>query len=560
MPFRLRRLVATTALLATAAASLAVAAAPHAAADDRVAPVIGTDAPGGIDGEYIVVLRDTASRLTARATRDSVTRLGGKVLASYDTVLTGFAAKLSDRAVAALRRNPAVDYIEANQRVRVTTDRTEPEWGLDRIDQHQRPYDGVYHHDLTGAGVTAYIVDTGIRPDHTDFGGRVTTGFSSIRDGRGTKDCMGHGSHVAGTVGGTKYGVAPAVSLVPVRVLDCGGFGSWNSILKGVEWVAKHHAAHPGPAVANMSLGGRGKGAFAINQAVTAAIKGGVTFVVAAGNEYGEACDFSPARTPLAITVGATNRYDRKADFSNYGECVDLFAPGVKVTSVSIRSRWASETHDGTSMASPHVAGTAALYLEANPAATPADVTEAVVGHATWGVVTDRGKASPNRLLYANFLATTPPEGNLLANPGFETGDAVWKATGDVIRFDSDRQRTGAWTACLGGRRAGRAHSLAQTVTLPEGGSTLSFWLSIRTSEAPATGGSDTLSLEVVPGGGEAVELAGYSDLDASVDFVQTSFDLSAYAGQTVQLRFTSAEDDTLRTSFCIDDTAIDRP
>lgn len=555
MSFRLRRLVATTALLATAAAPLAVTAAPHATADDRVAPVLGLDAPGRIDGEYLVVLRDTTSRLTARATRTSVARLGGEVLASYDTVLSGFAARLPDRAVAALRRNPAVDYIEANQRVTVTGDRRSPRWGLDRVDQHQLPLDRSYHFDHTGAGVTAYIIDTGIRPDHSDFGGRVTAGFTSIRDGRGTKDCMGHGSHVAGTVGGAKYGVAPAVSLVPVRVLDCHGFGSWATIVKGVDWVAEHHTE--GPAVANMSLGGSGKGSRTVVEAVQAGVEGGITFVVAAGNAFDDACRYAPARAPQAITVGATNRNDRKAGFSNYGECVDLFAPGVDVDSVDIRSRWAHAKHSGTSMASPHVAGVAALYLETNPTATPAEVQETIVANATWGVVTDRGQASPNRLLYANFLATTPPAGNLLANPGFETGDAVWKATGDVIRFDSGRQHTGDWTACLGGRGPARTHSLAQTVTLPEGPSSLSLWMDVRTSEEPATGGSDTLSLEVVPSGGEAVELAEFSDLDASVDHLPSTFDLGAYAGRTVQVRLTSTEDATLRTSFCIDDTAI---
>jgi subtilisin family serine protease len=274
----------------------------------------------------------------------------------------------------------------------VTTAET-ASWGLDRIDQRALPLDGTYHVPAAGAAVTAYIIDTGVAPT-ADLDQRAP-GYDVITPGGdGSGDCNGHGTHVAGTVAGTVYGVAKAATVVPVRVLDCGGSGTWSGIIAGLDWVVGNHVS--GPAVANMSLGGGVSST--VDAAVQRVIADGVTVAVAAGNSNANACNTSPARVSAALTVGATDNADRRASFSDYGSCLDLFAPGVDIT-----SDWLTGTNtiSGTSMATPHVAGAAAVLLSKTPTMSPATVASRLVGTATTGVVKSAGNRSPNRLLYS---------------------------------------------------------------------------------------------------------------------------------------------------------------
>ncbi len=324
----------------------------------------------------------------------------------YRHAFTGFSVRLSDAAAVALARNPRVALVEPDGVVTATTTQSPtPSWGLDRVDQRPLPLDNSYSYTETGSGVKAYIVDTGIRASHADFGGRVTAGYTAINDGNGTSDCNGHGTHVAGTVGGTSYGIAKAVTLVPVRVLNCQGSGTWSGVIAGIDWAVGDHSA--GPAVLNMSLGGGISSS--IDTAVQRAIDDTITVVVAAGNSNADACNYSPARAPAALTIGATTNTDARASYSNFGSCLDLFAPGSSITSAWSTSDTAINTISGTSMASPHVAGVAARYLTTNANASPAAVVAALQSSATTGVVTAAGAASPNLLLWAVPSSVAPP-------------------------------------------------------------------------------------------------------------------------------------------------------
>lgn len=360
-------------------------------------------APAQLD-TYIVQVRAGAnSAVEARAKG-----LGGAVGFRYDTALNGFSVTLPAPAAAALAQAPGVIAIERDAEVQADgVQSPTPSWGLDRIDDVTRDADGSYvYADSAGSGVRAYIIDTGIRATHVDFGARVQSalGYSAITDKYKTSDCNGHGTHVAGTVGGTAYGVAKLVTLVPVRVLNCRGSGTNSGVIAGIDFVAKAKAANPSiPMVANMSLGGGFSSA--VNTSVANAVKAGVTMVVAAGNSNADACTASPASEPTAITVGATTSTDARASYSNFGTCVDIFAPGSSITSAWYSSNTATNTISGTSMASPHVAGAAALYLGANPAAAPAAVTSAILAAATPNLVTSPGAGSPNLLLYVTPLA-----------------------------------------------------------------------------------------------------------------------------------------------------------
>lgn len=395
---------------------LAVASPAFAVGETPLAPLLGQDAPEALPGRYIVVFKDAVApdlvdvamesalqetAAEAEALAPELSRLEGAATTyRYDAVFSGFAAPLSARAVEALRRNPNVDYIEVDSIVTIDTTQTGATWGIDRIDQRALPLSTTYTYNNTGAGVTAYIIDTGILTTHTQFGGRATSGYDAVDGALPATDCNGHGTHVAGTVGGSTYGVAKGVSLVAVRVLDCAGSGTTSGVIAGVNWVTSNHTG-TNPAVANMSLGG--SASTSLDTAVANSIADGVTYAIAAGNNNKRACNYSPARVPTAITVGATTNTDARASYSNYGTCLDLFAPGSSITSAWYTSTTATNTISGTSMATPHVAGVAALYLQSNPSAPAATVASALVANATSGVVTSAGTGSPNKLLYTNY-------------------------------------------------------------------------------------------------------------------------------------------------------------
>ena len=367
--------------------------------------VIGTELPESeviagqpIPGQYIVVLNGSLSTQSADdfslQTAAVASDLGVQSARPLQ-VINGFVAQVESAKLAALRADPRVAYVEQDQVMKASATQSSPTWGLDRIDERSLPLDRAYRYNATGSGVTAYIIDTGIRESHREFGGRVVGGVTAIDDGRGWDDCNGHGTHVAGTVGGSRYGVAKEVSLFAVRVLGCRGDGSNSGVIAGVDWVTRNHRK---PAVVNMSLGGGASRA--LDAAVNNSVRAGVSYAVAAGNENQNACNVSPSRVDAAVTVGSTTSGDRRSSFSNYGSCVDLFAPGSDITSAWYTGDRSTNTISGTSMASPHVAGAIALVLEDNPSASPSAVSDYLRSTATTDELSGVGPGSPNRLLY----------------------------------------------------------------------------------------------------------------------------------------------------------------
>jgi subtilisin family serine protease len=390
----MRKVVVTTAVVLALLALAAPAGAEPGSNNGRgVKPTANP-----VADQYIVTL-NTPPGASAAAAASLTAKHGGQVERVYSSALNGYAAHMNANQAAAVANDPNVSSVEQDGYVSIdATQSPAPSWGLDRIDQRDRPLDNAYTPPNAGTNVTAYIIDTGIYVSHSDFGGRASVGTDTVGDqavgapGYGI-DCNGHGTHVAGTVGGTTYGVAKSVSLVAVRVLSCAGSGSWAGVISGIDWVTAHHAAN---AVANMSLGGGFSSS--VNTAVANSVASGVTYAIAAGNSNADACNYSPASTPTAITVGATQSDDLRASYSNYGTCVDLFAPGTGIT--SDWNNGGTNTISGTSMATPHVTGSAALYLSAHPGSSPAQVTTGLLTAATVGDVTSPGTGSPNLLDY----------------------------------------------------------------------------------------------------------------------------------------------------------------
>lgn len=390
-----------------------------------------TQNPNAIPGQYIVVFKeDTVSAASVSAiAADLVAQNSGELLQVYDSALQGFAARFAEASsaevAARLRQDARVAFVEQDTVVTlgpdespeataedaavdtasvdsIDTTQTNATWGLDRLDQRNLPLSRTFTYNRTGAGVRAYVIDTGIHISHSQFGGRASYGYDAVDGSLPADDCNGHGTHVAGTIGGSTYGVAKGVSLIAVRVLNCSGSGSNSGVIAGINWVRSQKQANPSlPMVANMSLGGSYSSA--LNNAVTNAVNAGVTFVVAAGNSNANACNYSPASASGTITVGATTSNDTRASYSNYGGCVDIFAPGSSITSAWYTSNTATAILSGTSMATPHVVGVVALYLQGSPSASAATVRSAIYALATANIVKSAGSGSYNRLLFTNY-------------------------------------------------------------------------------------------------------------------------------------------------------------
>lgn len=404
----------------------------------------------GVPGSYIVVLKSSLSNSEIQIA-DLILKYIFKTEFQYNNAIKGFASQLTDNQVTALAKDLRIAYIEQDQYVQIVTTQTNATWGLDRIDQRTLPLNAQYTYTENGAGVDAYVIDTGIRKGHSDFGGRAVTGYDAITLNGSAEDANGHGTHVAGTIGGTTWGVAKNVRLIAVRVLNSSGSGTIAQVVAGIDWVTANHTTNP--AVANMSLGGSKSDA--LDTAVKNSIADGVVYCVAAGNETSDASTRSPAGVTEAITVGATDSQDAFATFSNYGSVVDISAPGVSIKSAWYTSNTATNTISGTSMATPHVAGAVALYLQSNPAATPAEVSSAITANATNSVITGLPSGTVNKLLHSGSGSgpvPLPPAAPTLVSPASGTlgvtipAALAWNASAEATTYTIQVSTSQAFT------------------------------------------------------------------------------------------------------------------
>ncbi|MFG2333332.1 S8 family serine peptidase [Streptomyces sp. NPDC048604] len=391
---RARKLTLTAGITAAAvtagitAMTMPFAGAAQAPAEGKV---FGLGAEGAIDGSFVVLLDEKADK------KELAKEYGGTLRRAYNSSVNGFSASgLSETEAKRLAADPAVAKVVQNKKFSINeTQDNPPSWGLDRVDQTETAGDQKYTYpDKAGEGVTAYVIDTGVRVSHEDFGGRASHGFDAVDNDDSADDGNGHGTHVAGTIAGTAHGVAKKAKIVAVRVLDDNGSGTTEQVVAGIDWVTKNHQ---GPSVANMSLGGGADEA--LDEAVRKAIAAGVTFGVAAGNESSDAGQGSPSRVQEAITVASSTKDDEQSDFSNFGSVVDIYAPGSEITSAWNDSDTGTKTISGTSMATPHVVGAAAVYLAGHPEAKPDEVAKALVDGATEGKISNPSEGTANKLL-----------------------------------------------------------------------------------------------------------------------------------------------------------------
>ncbi|WP_203912182.1 S8 family serine peptidase [Rhizocola hellebori] len=416
------------ALLVAFAGALSLGAPAQAEPEGAI---LYADSPTAVAGRFIVVLNDTGvSEATAVAAKaqDLAGRFGGQTRHVYTAGVRGFSVAMSAKQAQRMAADPAVAYVEQVQQMSITdTQNNPPNWGDDRIDQRNLPLNQAFTYPANpGQGVTVYVADTGINPNHVDFSGRVRQGTDIVDGDSNPADCHGHGTHVAGTAVGTSYGIAKKANVVAVRVLNCQGSGFDDDFIAAFNWIRTNAVK---PAVVNYSIGCTSRcTSQALETAVSNLISSGIQFVQAAGNASDDACFYSPQRLAAAITVGNSNSSDARNSSSNYGTCLDIFAPGTSIVSASYSNNNGSATMTGTSMASPHVAGSVALYLGANPSATPAEVRNALVNNGTTGKITSPGSGSPNVLLYTGFIGGGTPGNPSVSNPGNQStavGQAV---------------------------------------------------------------------------------------------------------------------------------------